>query len=104
MKDNRPELQKLIAYEKVIYYLFINSTDLNDLKRLIELSAELQERGNELVSIRDSIDTTTAVGKAMFKCLLVLAEMERDLTSERTRAGLKSARAGDVKVEDLRRK
>lgn len=60
-------------------------------KRLIELSEELQERGIELVSIRDSIDTT-AVGKVMFKMLAVLAEMERDLISERTR-GLENARA-----------
>lgn len=57
------------------------------------MSEELQEKGIELVSIRDSIDTTTAVGKAMFKMLAVLAEMERDLISERTKAGLESARA-----------
>ena len=62
-------------------------------KKLIEWSEELQERGIELVSIKDSIDTTTAVGKAMFKMLAVLAEMERDLISERTKAGLESARA-----------
>ncbi|MFP3340533.1 recombinase family protein, partial [Micrococcus sp. SIMBA_131] len=62
-------------------------------KRLIELTDELDDKGIELVSIRDSIDTTNAVGKAMFRMLAVLSEMERDLISERTCAGLESARA-----------
>ncbi|MED1608070.1 recombinase family protein [Cytobacillus kochii] len=72
--------------EKVMY-LWVYKLDClgRSTKKLIELSEELQERGIELVSIRDSIDTTTAVGKAMFKMLAVLI-------SERTRAGLESAR------------
>ncbi|CRH66994.1 DNA-invertase hin [Chlamydia trachomatis] len=53
----------------------------------------MEERGIELVSIQDKIDTTTAIGKAMFKMLAVLSEMERDIISERTKAGLESARA-----------
>lgn len=95
MTDERPQLQELLKYIRkgdvlVVYKLdrFGRST-----KRLIEMSEELQVRGIELISIRDSIDTTTAVGKAMFKMLAVLAEMERDLISERTKAGLESARA-----------
>ncbi|MGR6899331.1 recombinase family protein [Rummeliibacillus sp. BSL5] len=92
MKDDRPELQKLIGYARKGDVLVIYKLD-HSTKRLIELSEELQKRGIELVSISDSIDTTTAVGKAMFKMLAVLAEMERDLISERTRAGLESARA-----------
>src|SRR5699024_9636171 len=47
----------------------------------------------ELVSIQDKLDTTTAIGKAMFKMLAVLSEMERDIIAERTKAGLNSARA-----------
>ncbi|MDQ0200318.1 recombinase family protein [Neobacillus ginsengisoli] len=39
------------------------------------------------------MDTTTAIGKAMFRMLAVLSEMERDLIAERTRAGLEAARA-----------
>lgn len=95
MKDERPELQKLLQYARKGDILVVYKLDRlgRSTKRLIELSEELEQRGIELLSIRDSIDTTTAVGKAMFKMLAVLAEMERDLISERTRAGLESARA-----------
>lgn len=95
MKDDRTQLNQLVEYAKEGDVLVVYKLDRlgRSTKKLIELSEELQARGIELVSIRDSIDTTTAVGKAMFKMLAVLAEMERDLISERTRAGLESARA-----------
>jgi DNA invertase Pin-like site-specific DNA recombinase len=95
MKEDRPQLIELLNFAREGDILVVYKLDRlgRSTKRLIEWSEELQERGIELVSIRDSIDTTTAVGKAMFKMLAVLAEMERDLISERTRAGLESARA-----------
>ncbi|MEK4086298.1 recombinase family protein [Psychrobacillus sp. FSL K6-1415] len=95
MRDDRPQLQELLKYAREGDVLCVYKLDRlgRSTKKLIEWSEELQERGIELVSIRDNIDTTTAVGKAMFKMLAVLAEMERDLISERTRAGLESARA-----------
>ncbi|WP_439876625.1 recombinase family protein [Bacillus mycoides] len=95
MTNERTQLQQLIEYAREGDILVVYKLDRlgRSTKGLIEMSEELQGRGIELVSIRDSIDTTTAVGKAMFKMLAVLAEMERDLISERTRAGLESARA-----------
>lgn len=95
MKDDRPQLRDLLQYARQGDVIVVYKLDRlgRSTKRLIEWSEELQENGIELVSIRDNIDTTSAVGKAMFKMLAVLAEMERDLISERTRAGLESARA-----------
>lgn len=95
MKDDRLQLKELLDYAREGDVLVVYKLDRlgRSTKKLIEWSEELQENGIELVSIRDSIDTTTAVGKAMFKMLAVLAEMERDLISERTKAGLESARA-----------
>ena len=60
--------------------------------KLLGLTEELQRRGVEFVSLKDQIDTTSAIGKAMFRMLAVLAEMERELIVERTQAGLKAAR------------
>jgi DNA invertase Pin-like site-specific DNA recombinase len=60
---------------------------------LIETVLLLQERGIELKSLKENIDTTTATGKLMFYIMAALAEFERDLISERTLAGLEAARA-----------
>ncbi len=60
--------------------------------KLLGLTEELQQRGVEFVSLKDQIDTTSAIGKAMFRMLAVLAEMERELIVERTQAGLQAAR------------
>jgi DNA invertase Pin-like site-specific DNA recombinase len=46
-----------------------------------------------VVSINDSIDTSTPAGKAFFGMLAVFAEFERNIIVERTQAGLKAARA-----------
>jgi len=57
----------------------------------------LNECGIELVSIKDQIGTITAISnKAMFKMLAVLAKMDRDLISGRTRVGLESARVRKI--------
>jgi DNA invertase Pin-like site-specific DNA recombinase len=95
MKDDRPQLLELIQFARKGDILVVYKLDRlgRSTKRIIELSEQLEQRGIELVSIRDNIDSTTAVGKAMFRMLAVLAEMERDLIVERTKAGLESARA-----------
>ncbi len=63
------------------------------LKELIETVTMLAERGIELHSLKESIDTTTPTGKLMFHIVAAMAEFERDVISERTQAGLEAARA-----------
>ncbi len=46
----------------------------------------------EFHSIMDGMDTRTAAGKALYGIMSVLAQLERDLISERTKAGLKAAK------------
>jgi DNA invertase Pin-like site-specific DNA recombinase len=57
-------------------------------KDAIEIGERLAKAGADLVSLTESIDTTTAAGKMIFGVLAVLAQFERDLVSERTRAAL----------------
>ncbi|HHQ2448470.1 TPA: recombinase family protein [Raoultella ornithinolytica] len=59
---------------------------------LITLVSELQERGIHFRSLTDSIDTSTPAGRFFFHVMSALAEMERELIVERTRAGLVAAR------------
>ena len=54
---------------------------------------ELRERGINFRSLTDSIDTSTPMGRFFFHVMGALAEMERELIVERTRAGLAAARA-----------
>ena len=61
-------------------------------KQLIELVGELEKRGVHLKSLTDSIDTSTPAGRFFFHVMASLAQMERELIVERTRAGLAAAR------------
>ncbi len=61
-------------------------------KNLVDLVGELHKQGVQFKSLTDSIDTGTASGRFFFHVMASLAEMERELTLERTRAGLEVAR------------
>lgn len=63
------------------------------LTNLIELMTQLGERGIGFRSLTEQIDTTTSGGKLVFHIFGALAEFERELIRERTRAGLAAARA-----------
>ncbi len=68
------------------------------LKHILEIFEYLEEAKVNLVSIMDAIDTTSAMGRAMFQIAGVFAELERGMIIERTNAGLRSARARGVKL------
>lgn len=61
-------------------------------KHLVDLVGDLQKRGVQFKSLTDAIDTGTASGRFFFHVMASLAEMERELTIERTQAGLRVAR------------
>lgn len=62
-------------------------------KHLIELMEYFEAKGIHFVSIQDRIDTITAMGRFFFRMLASIAELERDIISERTKDGLTAARA-----------
>ena len=64
-----------------------------NLKELITIVADLEEKGIGFYSMTENINTTTPSGKLIFNIFGSLAEFERNLIIERTRAGLESARA-----------
>lgn len=63
------------------------------LRHLLDVVAELEERGVALRSLTESIDTSTTGGRLVFHVFAALAEFERNLIRERTYAGLAAARA-----------
>jgi len=67
------------------------------LRDLITMLDDLKQRGVRFHSLTEAIDTTTTTGRAMWQMIGVLAELERSLISERTRAGVKAAKGRGVK-------
>jgi DNA invertase Pin-like site-specific DNA recombinase len=61
-------------------------------KHLVNLVVELEQQGVQFKSLTDVIDTGTPSGRFFFHVMASLAQMERELTIERTRAGLEVAR------------
>ncbi len=92
---DRPGLADALAFARPGDVLVIWRLDRlgRSLRDLIDLAADLREREVELCSLQEAIDTTTAGGKMLFHIMAALAEFERNLIQERTKAGLASARA-----------
>jgi DNA invertase Pin-like site-specific DNA recombinase len=67
------------------------------LRDLITMLDDLPAGGVKFHSLTEAIDTATPTGRAMWQMIGVLAELERRLISERTRAGVKAAQRRDVK-------
>lgn len=94
-REDRPKLQKLLKKLKPGDSLVVYKLDRlgRSTKQLLFLIDELKERGVHFVSISDSIDTTTSMGKFMFTIMSAFAEMEADLIRERVKSGLESAKS-----------
>lgn len=94
-KNERPVLNDLLSNLREGDTLIIWKLDRlgRSLKHLVQVVHGLTQRNIGLQSLNDPIDTTTAHGRLIFNIFSSLAEFERDLIIERTRAGLASARA-----------
>ncbi len=94
-KTERPELTRLLeeleAGDSVVVWRLDRLG--RSLPHLIELVAEFGERGVNFTSLSEAIDTSNAGGELIFHMLGALAQFERSLISERTKAGLASAKA-----------
>ncbi len=63
------------------------------IRHLLDIAGILRERGIELRSLNENVDTASASGRMVFHIMAAVSEFERALLSERTIAGLKAARA-----------
>ncbi len=94
-KAERPGLEQALAFIRPGDTLVVWRLDRlgRSLQHLIETVGRLQDWGIGFRSITESIDTTSSGGKLIFHVFGALAEFERELIRERTRAGLDAARA-----------
>lgn len=93
-KSNRPALKKLLRTLNAGDTLVVWKLDRlgRSMRNLVLLVDELRQRGIHFKSLTDSIDTSSPMGRFIFHIMSALAEMERELIVERTRAGLAAAR------------
>ena len=94
-KTDRPGLEEALSFLRKGDTIVVWKLDRlgRSLKHLIEVVILLNERGIYFKSLQESIDTSTSGGKLIFHVFGALAEFERDIIRERTKAGLESARA-----------
>ncbi|NRG47665.1 recombinase family protein [Bacillus sp. CRN 9] len=94
-RRDRPQLEELLKVlrsgDKVVVFKLDRIS--RSTKHLIELSEAFHDMDVHFVSIMDSIDTSTAMGKFFFRTMASIAELERDIISERTKSGLQAARS-----------
>jgi DNA invertase Pin-like site-specific DNA recombinase len=94
-KDDRIELERALDTLRAgdVFVVYKLDRLARSTKKLIEVYERLAALDVELVSVCDGLDTTTPTGRAMFKMIGVIAELEREMIVERTKAGLAAARA-----------
>ncbi|MCA8204717.1 recombinase family protein [Burkholderia sp. AU33545] len=94
MHHERPGLHELISAAKSGDTIVVWRLDRlgRSLKHLIQILSDLRERGIHFASLNEAIDTGTPTGTFIFHMLAALAEFERSLISERTKAGMAVAR------------
>ena len=93
VKTDRPGLAEAVRYARDGDTLTVWKLDRlgRSMKHLIEIVTELESKGVGFRSITENIDTTTPGGRLVFHLFGALAQFERDLIRERTRAGLQAA-------------
>lgn len=101
-KDNRPELNKLMAdahrrrFDAVVVWRFDRfARSVSHLLRALE---NFKALGVEFVSLSEQVDTSTPTGKMVFTVLGAVAELERSLIAERVKAGLRNARVKGTRL------
>lgn len=92
---NRPELKKMIDFVRAGDTIYIHdlsriARSTRDLLKIIEL---LQNKGVDLVSNKEKIDTTTPTGKLMITMIAAINQFERENLLERQREGIAIAKA-----------
>lgn len=98
--DKRPALERALGTLRhgdtfVVWKLDRLARSLPDLLRRVD---HIEKIGAKLVSVTESIDTSTPAGRLLFHVLGALAQFERDLIRERTASGMKAARERGIKL------
>jgi DNA invertase Pin-like site-specific DNA recombinase len=101
-KDSRPELNKLMddarkrQFDAIVVWRFDRFA--RSTKHLLTALEEFRSLGIQFISYQENIDTSSALGQALFTIVSAVAQLERDLIRERVTAGIRNARANGKKL------
>lgn len=99
--DNRPELQKAVAAAcrlQGVLVVYSLSRLARSVKDTIAIAERLERCSANLVSLSERIDTTSAIGKMVFRLLSTLNEFERDQLAERTANAMAHLRRANRRI------
>lgn len=101
-KNSRPGLNDLMKAcrngEISAIYVYSFSRFARSTRHLLEAMEEFSFLGVQFVSLTEQLDTSSAIGKALFTIISAIAELEREIISERVCNGLKNAKAKGRKL------
>lgn len=94
-RSDRPEWARLMDTVRKGDVIVVWKLDRagRSLRHLIDVANDLSARGVGLRSLHENLDTSSSSGKLVFHVFGALAEFERDIIRERSKAGLEAARA-----------
>ena len=101
-KDSRPELNKLMddarkrRFDAIVVWRFDRFA--RSTKHLLLALEEFRSLGIQFISYQENIDTSSALGQALFTIVSAVAQLERDLIRERVSAGIRNAQANGKKL------
>ncbi|MCC6750685.1 MAG: recombinase family protein [Deltaproteobacteria bacterium] len=106
-RRHRPDFERMLVDASRGRFTLVAAVALDRYARstteLLALGEKLQSVGVDFISLREQIDTSTAVGKLTFTVLSAIAEFERELIRERVMAGLAGARKRGKQIGRPRR-
>jgi DNA invertase Pin-like site-specific DNA recombinase len=101
-KDSRPELNILMddarkrQFDAIVVWRFDRFA--RSTKHLLLALEEFRSLGIQFISYQENIDTSSALGQALFTIVSAVAQLERDLIRERVSAGIRNARANGKRL------
>lgn len=99
--DNRPELQaalSAVCRAKGVLVVHSLSRLARSVRDTLDIAERLERSGADLASLSERIDTSSAVGKMIFRLLSTLNEFERDQLAERTESAMAHLRRSGRRI------
>lgn len=93
--SNRPQLKAMLEYIRQGDCVYVESLSrlARSTRDLLNITAVIEEKGANLISLKENIDTSTPQGRLIFTVFSAIAQFERECIKERQQEGIEIAKA-----------